>query len=349
MRLIQVCLADHASAQTQQVEQLIASLAERGIKQQLVCKAGSALHKRLSPKRSLHLVPINNRLQGHFKVPKTGLVHAHDLEAVKWAQWQQRLRATPWLLSWRSLDPQSTELLTASRLKGSQAVLVSSQAAELALREKTSQPIKRIPDAALSLATNPLLMTQLRSRYQGRFVIGHWGRIDRQAGGQQHLIMCAERMQAEYPNMIFVILGKGPDYEYLKEEYKDRSNLDWIGEPEHLGDYFSIMNLYIDPAHHADTCTGILQAMNFHIPVISSRISGFSELISHRSNGLLFKRGDLKSLEEMIKVLYNSTQLRTRLSRDAKQALKDFTPEQIALKHLAVYQAIIKSLKGKSG
>jgi|GEM_PF-1579976 glycosyltransferase involved in cell wall biosynthesis len=349
MRLIQVCLSDHYDAQTQQVELLIRTLAEKKIKQQVVCKTGSILYNRLRHLRSLHLVQVRSRFHGHFKVPRSGLVHAHDLAAAHWAHWQRKLRGTPWMLSWHQADAESTEQLTSSLLKQVQAVLVTSYSAELAMREKAYSPVKRIPDAAITLDTNPMKMTELRSHYQGRFVIGHWGRIDQKAGGQQHLIKCAEQMQADFPNMIFVILGEGPDYEHLKKKYKDRENIDWVGEPKHPGDYFSVMNLFVDPANRADSCTGILQAMSFHIPVIASKVSGFAELISHRSNGLLFKKGDISSLEEMIKVLYNSTQLRTRLTRDANRELKDVTPDKIALKHLAVYQALIKNLKAKRG
>ena len=349
MRLIQVCLEDEYTPQTQQVEQLIRTLAEKRIKQQVVCSKGSILQHRLQHLRSLHLVPVSNRFSGHYKVPKTGLVHAHDLPAARWAGWQRKLRGNPWLMSWHSADAESTEHLDGSLLKQAQALIVTSFSAELAMREKAICPVKRISDAAISLDTNPMKMTELRSHYQGRFVIGHWGRIVQDAGGQALLVKCAERMQADFPNMVFVILGEGPDYQKLKQQYPARQNLDWVGEPKHPGDYFSIMNLFVDPANRADSFTGILQAMSFHIPVIASKISGFSELISHRSNGLLFKKGDVASLEEMIKVLYNSTQLRTRITRDANRELKEVSAEQIALKHLAVYQALIKSLKAANG
>ena len=349
MRLIQVCLKQDYDAQTQQVELLIRTLAEKKIKQQVVCKRGSILHHRLQHLRSLHLVPVSNRLGGHFKVPKTGLIHAHDLAAAHWAGWQRKLRGNPWLMSWHSADAESTEQLKPNLLKNALALTVTSFSAELAMREQALCPVKRIPDAAITLDTNPMKMTELRSHYQGRFVVGHWGRIEQKSGGQQLLVKCAERMQADYPNMVFVILGEGPDFAQLKHQYKDRENIDWVGEPKHPGDYFSIMNLFVDPANRADSFTGLLQAMSFHIPVIASKISGFSELISHRSNGLLFKKGDVASLEEMIKVLYNSTQLRTRVTRDANREIKEVTADKIALKYLAVYQALIKSLKANSG
>ncbi|WP_114416781.1 glycosyltransferase family 4 protein [Marinospirillum perlucidum] len=349
MRLIQVCLSDEYDAQTQQVELLIRTLAEKKIKQQVVCKAGSVLHNRLRHVRSLHLVAVRSRFSGHFKVPKNGLINAHDLAAARWVAWQRKLRGTPWMMSWHQADAESTSKLTSSILKKALAVTVTSFPAELAMREKAYCPVKRIPDAAISLDTNPMKMTELRSHYQGKFVIGHWGRINQKTGGQNILLQCAEQMQADFPNMVFVFLGVGPDFEKLKKKYEDRENIDWVGEPPHPGDYYSIMNLFVDPANRADSFTGLLQAMSFHIPVIASKVSGFAEMISHRSNGLLFKKGNVSSLEEMIKILYNSTELRTRLTRDANRELKEVTPDRITLKYLGVYQALIKSLKAKSG
>ncbi|SFC32133.1 Glycosyltransferase involved in cell wall bisynthesis [Marinospirillum celere] len=349
MRLIQVCLNDEYDAQTQQVELLIHTLAEKKIKQQVVCKKNSVLHHRLKHLRNLHLLPVSHRFSGHYQVPKTGLIHAHDLAAARWAGWQRQLRGNPWLMSWHSADAESTEQLNSRLLNKALAVIVTSFPAELAMRDKAFCPVRRIPDAAITLETNPMKMTELRSHYQGRFVIGHWGHIEQKFGGQLLLVKCAERMQADFPNMVFVILGEGPDYQKLKNKYKDRENIDWVGEPKHPGDYYSVMNLFIDPANRADSMTGLLQAMSFHIPVIASKVSGFAEFISHRSNGMLFKKGDVASLEEMIKVLYNSTQLRTRLTRDANRELKEVSADKIALKHLGVYQALIKSLKAKSG
>lgn len=349
MRLIHVCFNEQDATHSQQLEELIQGLAELQIKQQLVCPTDSRLHQRLKHQRHLHLLTVNSRLQGHFKVPKTGLVFAHDLEAASWARWQQRLRGTPWFFSWKHSDKAATHQLNPKAIRGCLALVVNSPTVESQLREELSQPIKYIPDPVSSLATHPLRITQLRSRYQGRFVIGHWGHFEQPNGGQEILALCAEHLQADYPNLVFLMLGEGPDYQALKENYQERTNMDWLGSPEHLGDYFSLMNVFIDPASRASSIQGLLQAMSFHIPVIASRVSGFNDLIKHRSNGLLFKPGDPGSLEEMIKVLYHSTPLRTRLSRDAKQGLYAFSPEQVALEHRKVYWALIKNLKAPKG
>ncbi len=348
MRLIQVCLNNDYDGQTQQAEMLIRTLAEKKIKQLLVCRKNSALHNRLSHLRNLPLVTVNNLWSGHFKVPRKGLVHAHDLTAAKWASWQNRLRGTPWLMSWYFPDEASINPLKKSLLKNAQALLVNSIPVELAMREKAYCAVKRLPSAVFPLDTNPMAMTQLRSHYQGRFVIGHSGYISA-VGNQQLLLECAEALQKDLPNIIFVVLGEGPQKNKLKKASDGLQNIDFVGEPKHLGDYFSIMNIYIDPANQAESFTGLLHAMNFHIPVIASRVSGFTEFIRHRSNGLLFKKNDVDSLIEMIKVLYNSVPLRTRITRDAHGQLKDATPEKVSHKNLAVYAALIQNLKAKKG
>lgn len=348
MRLIHVCLSDHYDAQTQQTELLIQTLAEKKIKQLLVCRKNSVLHNKLRHLRNLPIVTVRSRFAGHFSVPKTGLVHAHDLPAAAWARWQNRLRGTAWLMSWKHPDEESAEQLSASTLRKAQALLVNSRAVEMAMREKAVCPVKRIPDAIIALDTNPMKMTELRSFYQGRFVIGHRGHISGK-GNQQLLIKAAENLQKDLPNVLFVVLGDGPALNKLKKSCEQLENIDFAGEPEHPGDYYSVMNIYVDPANSADSFTGILQAMSFHIPVIASKVSGFAELISHRTNGLLFRKNDVKSLVEMIRVLYDSLPLRTRMTRDAQSELKEATADKVALKHLAVYQALIHSLKAQKG
>lgn len=348
MRLIQVCLSTTYDGQTQQAEMLIRSLAEKKIKQLLICRKNSALHNRLSHLRNLPIVAIKNVWSGHFKVPKKGLVHAHDLTAARWARWQNRLRGTPWLLSWYFPDEASVAPLKNSLLKNTQALLVNSIPVEQAMREKAFCAVKRLPSAVFPLDTNPMAMTQLRSHYQGRFVIGHSGHISNE-GNQQLLIEAAEILEKELPNIIFVVLGEGPAKKKLQQASEGLNNLDLVGNPKHAGDYFSIMNIFIDPANQAESFSSLLQAMNFHIPVIASRVSGFAEFIGHRSNGLLFKKNDVDSMIEMIKVLYASVPLRTRMTRDAFSQIKENTPDKVGDKNLAVYAALIHNLKAKKG
>lgn len=348
MRLIQVCLSDNYDGQTQQVEMLIRSLADKKIKQLLICRKNSALHNRLSHLRNLPIVTVSNSWSGHFKIPKKGLVHAHDLTAAKWARLQNRLRGTPWLMSWYFPDEASTLVLKKNLLKSAQVLLVNSRPVELAMRDQAFCAVKRLPSAVFPLDTNPMAMTQLRSHYQGRFVIGHSGNISSE-GNQKLLIEAAELLQKNLPNIIFIVLGEGPQKNKLKNASEDLKNIDFVGEPKHAGDYFSIMNIYIDPANQAESFTGLLHAMNFHIPVIASRVSGFEEFISHRSNGLLFKKNDVDSLIEMIKVLYDSVPLRTRMTRDAHSQLKDATPDKVSQNNLAIYHLLIQNLKAKKG
>jgi len=348
MRLIQVCLSSDYDGQTQQAEMLIRSLAEKKIKQLLVCRKNSALHNRLSHLRNLPLVTVSSIWSGHFKVPRTGLVHAHDITAAKWARLQNFLRGTPWLMSWYFPDEASVTVLKKSLLKNAQALLVNSIPVEQAMREKAYCAVKRLPSAVFPLETNPMAMTQLRSHYQGRFVIGHSGKISG-SGNQKLLLEAAELLQKDLPNVVFILLGDGPLKNKLKKASEGLKNIDFVGEPKHPGDYFSIMNIYVDPANRAESFTGLLHAMNFHIPVVTSRVSGFTEFIRHRSNGLLFKKNDVDSLIEMIRVLYDSVPLRTRITRDAHNQLKDVTPEKVSHKNLAVYSALIQNLKAKKG
>lgn len=348
MRFIQVCLSTNYDNQTQQAEMLIRSLANKKIKQLLVCRKNSVLYNRLSHLRNLPIVAINNTWSGHFKVPKKGMVHAHDLTAAKWARRQNYLRGTPWLMSWYFPNEASVTPLKKSLLKNTQALLVNSIPVEQAMREKAYCAVKRLPSCVPSLDTNPMAITQLRSHYQGRFVIGHSGYISTD-GNQQLLLECAEKLQKDLPNVVFVVLGEGPAIKKLKQASEGLKNIDFVGEPKQLGDYYSIMNIFVDPANQAESFTSLLHAMNFHIPVIASKVSGFTEIIRHRSNGLLFKKNDVDSLIEMIRVLYDSVPLRTRMTRDAHNDLKDATPEKVSHKNLAVYSALIQNLKAKKG
>lgn len=344
MRLIQACLSEGYDDATRQAEILIHTLAEKNIRQVVVCRKDSPLHQRLHHLADLPILTAGHRFARHFQIPKGSLVHAHDVPAAEWAHWQQRLRGNRWLMSWRQPDPAALVQLPGFVTRQVKALLVSSSSVEQALRERGRCPVKRIAEALLPLSTNPMKMTALRSHYRGRFVIGHAGQLD-DTGNQQLLVTAAEILHKELPGATFVLLGEGPQLERLKQRCEKLDNIDFVGNPEHPGDYFSIMNLFVEPAEQSASLHHLLQAMSFHIPVIASKVAGHTDLIQHRSNGLLFKRDDVKSLIEMIRVLYDSVPLRTRITRDAQSLVKESSPDQVALKHLAVYQALINSQK----
>ena len=84
------------------------------------------------------------------------------------------------------------------------------------------------------------------------------------------------------------------------------------------------------PSEWYDNCPVILQqAFACGKPVIASDIDCIREVVTHRSNGLLFPAGDGDALAAQMDCLARDEDLRLRLARNARAMAEDeFTPGQ---------------------
>jgi glycosyltransferase involved in cell wall biosynthesis len=65
----------------------------------------------------------------------------------------------------------------------------------------------------------------------------------------------------------------------------------------------------------------LLEYMALGGAVIAPNMGGFSRMIQHGRNGLLFKAGDPEDLARQIRTLYNDSELRKKISQNAQQAM----------------------------
>lgn len=344
--LVHVCLTPDYDQQAQQAEALIRGLAAHQIKQLLICRPNSTLQHQLGDLANLQLITVKHIFAGHRLVAANSLVHAHDASAAKWARIQELWRRTPWLLSWYHAEAASVDNLSKRLLKHARVVLVTSAPVEQLLRSLAYSAVKLIYPSIIKPKSNPVQVTQLRSYYQGRFVVGHIGFFS-EAGNQSLLLAAAQKLASKLPNLVFVILGDGPNFEELSAASQGLTNVHLVRRTDNLDAYLSIMNVFVEPAQTSGELKNLLLAMHFHIPVLASKISGFTRLIQHRSNGLLFSNNNLDALIKMLELSYSSPALRTNLSRQAHHLVKATSAEQVSYELIKVYRLLLQSLKAQ--
>jgi glycosyltransferase involved in cell wall biosynthesis len=91
-----------------------------------------------------------------------------------------------------------------------------------------------------------------------------------------------------------------------------------------------------------------LEAMAMGKPLIASDIGGHRELIREGFTGLLFKAGDVGSLTETIEYLLDDTALRSRLSTQGSDWVRQHhTWEQTTAAYSAIYSSALESKRSK--
>ncbi|MBP2241623.1 glycosyltransferase involved in cell wall biosynthesis [Cytobacillus eiseniae] len=176
------------------------------------------------------------------------------------------------------------------------------------------------------------------------------GRIVKEKGFDT-LIEAAIRMRDTYPEVYFIIAGKGP----MLDEYKKQVEL------LNLTDYVFFVGFITEEVKNnlLDACTmavfpskyepfGIvaLEAMRAGIPTIVSKVGGLTEIISHLNTGLFMLPGDAGSFIEQASFLFENEQDAKRIAQNGKSYVeKNFSWDTIALKTIKVMESIINHQK----
>jgi glycosyltransferase involved in cell wall biosynthesis len=95
----------------------------------------------------------------------------------------------------------------------------------------------------------------------------------------------------------------------------------------------------------------VIEGMSAELPVVASRGGGPGEIISNNVDGLLYARGDIAALAQILIRLDTEPELRVRLGRAAARRAEDFSPAAILPMIRHAYELALGSTArpGKSG
>ena len=111
---------------------------------------------------------------------------------------------------------------------------------------------------------------------------------------------------------------------------------------EELSRIYSEADIYLIPTmRYEGLPLALLEAMAHGIPTISSKIGGNSDVITHDSDGLFIKPGDLEELITGIKKLGNDSELRKRISMAARDTTeKRFDKNRMVMETLEILETV---------
>ncbi|MBO9573266.1 MAG: glycosyltransferase family 4 protein [Chitinophagaceae bacterium] len=114
-------------------------------------------------------------------------------------------------------------------------------------------------------------------------------------------------------NEELVIIGDGPEIDRIKTQYSDLKNVSFKGKQtkEVVLDYMKNCLALIFPSiWYEGLPLTIVEAFSTGTPVIGSSLGAMKEMIQDRKNGLLFEKGNAKSLQNAI--LYLKLQIENK-------------------------------------
>ena len=149
-------------------------------------------------------------------------------------------------------------------------------------------------------------------------------------------------------NINLLIVGRGQiALEGLKKISKKlgvEKNIFWRSEyidEQDVPEIFQLAKVIILPHRHIDQSGVLMSAINFEIPIIASKIGGFSEIIEDGKNGFLFKKGNPENLAIKIKKFFLEDHYK-RMSNQVATLKKQWkTWDEIAIETIEIYNKLL--------
>jgi len=163
--------------------------------------------------------------------------------------------------------------------------------------------------------------------------------------GLQMLLELVSSLKQKYPNIVFEIVGDGPEMDNLKSlsrQLNIEKNVNFrgrISESEsHL--VFANSTIFVLNTNYEGLSHAVLNALNVGLPVIITPAGGNPEVIQDGYNGLLAPYNDKEAWFKAITRLLDDRSLREKFSINGKQTLEKFKWSELVEKTIDVFNSI---------
>lgn len=158
---------------------------------------------------------------------------------------------------------------------------------------------------------------------------------------QEMMIKAFAKVYKEFPEYQLVIYGDGPS-EYSLKKLAVQLEIDgkviFPGNVKDLHDRIKEAEVFVLSSDYEGMPNALIEAMCLGLPVISTKVSGATDLIVHEKNGLLVDIGNEEQFSEALKMMLSNEEKRKIMAREAVKLADKLQPNQI----LKQWQEIIR-------
>jgi glycosyltransferase involved in cell wall biosynthesis len=176
---------------------------------------------------------------------------------------------------------------------------------------------------------------------EGKIVVGTVSRLIAWKG-YEYIIEAAKKAVLEYPNLVFLFVGEGPQDKELKQLVKDADLnnhvffLGWM-DRAYIPSFYGVLDVYVHAANFEPFGFVIPEAMMNEVPIVSTPTGSALDSLIHKENGYLAKYKDSDSLAEGI--LYSIKHGNEYRAKGKKTALKMYEFKVMYNNYIKLYEA----------
>ena len=172
--------------------------------------------------------------------------------------------------------------------------------------------------------------------------IGIVGRLAHQKG---HIILIDAMVEVirEFPDVVLMIIGEGPDRQRLEKKaiaLYINNNILWMGaQPQNkVFEFYGIMDIFVMPSLYEGFGLTAAEAMAASVPVVGTNVEGLSEVIEDGVSGYLIPAGNSQALgDAVIKLLKDPQKAKVFGQNGCKRAERLFPLARFNASMIGIY------------
>ena len=200
-----------------QTYNLILEFSKNDYIQVLIVRKNSSLSKQCKDIKNLKIIELSKPyLFFVSSIKSSSLIYAHEAKAYQFSYIANIVYKIPYIIIRRVDISIKSNFLNKYIYKNASKVVVLSNAIKKRVLElDININCIIIPDSISSFKVDAKNVELLKSKFKNKFIIGNIAALEKQKG-QQYIIEVARKIQNKYPDIHFMLLGKGKDENYLR-------------------------------------------------------------------------------------------------------------------------------------
>ncbi|AQW88191.1 glycosyltransferase, family 1 [Campylobacter pinnipediorum subsp. caledonicus] len=160
-------------------------------------------------------------------------------------------------------------------------------------------------------------------------------------GAKNHEFLINAFNELNLEKCALIIVGDGPQEDYLKEITKDNKNIFMLGNRTDVADFMGSFDIFVLPSKMEALGTVLLEAGSCEVPCIGSNVGGIVEVVLDNKTGFVFNLDNKEELKNAIFKLVQDKGLRYKFGKNAREYVyNNFSIEQMVKKTEILYETI---------
>lgn len=174
-------------------------------------------------------------------------------------------------------------------------------------------------------------------------VIGSVGRLHPQKG-YDVFIESMRLIKNEYPYVIGIIVGEGPELNNLKALNKSKGEpIQLLGRRMDIGSLLSAMDIYVQSSRYEGLSNAMLEAFAVGLPSVLTAVDGTIDVAKDNENALLVSPGNAIEMKNQIEKIIKNEKLKQKLGKTAQTTAIEHSNINMINHYKTLYRSFLYS------